>query len=110
MSRMRYVMAVTAAVSSLALGDTKPRDPFAEANSILTRHCAPCHQAADHPGAMLLNKDRLAESETISRILKVVEASQMPPAHRDFKNTEDGKKLLKWLRSERKRHREADKK
>ena len=79
----------------------KQADDYYEPLTILTRNCAGCHQAADHPGALFLNKARLSERETQDLMIKLIETSQMPPAHRAFKNTDDGKKLLAWLKKER---------
>lgn len=83
----------------LFLGGLAVADEDSKALTILAKNCAGCHQAADHPGALFLNQARLTEPETIALITKLVETSQMPPAHRDFKNTKDGKTLLKWLHS-----------
>ncbi len=80
---------------------SKQHDDYYEPLAILTRNCAGCHQAADHPGALFLNKARLTERGTQDLIIKLIETSQMPPAHRDFKKTSDGKKLLAWLKKER---------
>lgn len=85
-------------------GRAAPSDPDYEALKILTRHCAACHQAADHPGALFLNQARLSEPETIALIKKLVKTSQMPPAHRNFKNTKDGKALIQWLKSKKASH------
>ncbi len=81
----------------------QPSPPASEdmkALKILARNCAGCHQAADHPGAMFLNQEQLTQPETIALIRKLVETSQMPPAHRDFKTSKDGKALLKWLKKQ----------
>ncbi len=76
------------------------KDPYMEALTILTRNCAGCHQAADHPGALFLNRESLSEVATLSLVIKLIKTSQMPPAHKDFAKTPDGKKLLKWLETE----------
>jgi mono/diheme cytochrome c family protein len=76
-------------------------DAYSEALIVLTRNCAGCHQAADHPGALFLNKARLSEKQTLDLIIHLIKTSQMPPAHAQFKNTEDGKKLLAFLEGER---------
>lgn len=76
-------------------------DPDYKAMDVLVKNCAGCHNSADHPGALFLNQARLSEPETLKRITKLIETSQMPPAHRDFRKTSDGKTLLKWLKSQR---------
>lgn len=73
------------------------KDPDHDALMILARNCAGCHQAADHPGALFLNRERLSERDTVALIRKLVDHSQMPPAHKNFKKTADGQKLLRWL-------------
>ena len=70
--------------------------------SIMARHCAGCHQAADHPGAMLLNVDRLSKPETVRLLRKLIDTEQMPPIHQDFKSSSDGKALLRWLEAKEK--------
>lgn len=67
--------------------------------SILTKHCAGCHQSADHPGALFLNRERLEEKETLTLVIHMLESSQMPPQHRKFKKSQDGKRLLQWLKA-----------
>jgi len=76
-------------------------DEYYKPLSILTRNCAGCHQAADHPGALFLNKARLSEPQTIDLMINLIETSQMPPAHVKFKKTADGKTLLAWLKAEK---------
>lgn len=94
-----FLSMITMAV--VAVGSPK-EDSYIEPITILTHHCAGCHNSADHPGALFLNKARLSEKETLSLMIKMIETSQMPPAHKQFKNTEDGKKLLKWLKQQQK--------
>lgn len=79
--------------------ERKQSDPDYQALTILTRHCASCHNQADHPGALFLNQARLNEPETIELITQLVEKNEMPPAHASFKKTADGKTLLKWLKN-----------
>jgi mono/diheme cytochrome c family protein len=91
----------------VAAAETTPKknsrnDEDYQAAKILTHHCAGCHQAADHPGALFLNQARLNEVETIDLISDLLEHNRMPPAHQDFKKTTDGKQLLKWLKEKRK--------
>jgi hypothetical protein len=71
-----------------------------EPMSILTKNCAGCHQSADHPGAMFLNRERLAEKETLELVINVLETNQMPPQHQKFKGSRDAKRLLKWLKAQ----------
>ena len=100
----RFVMALVAinfSVGNLSASDSVSDADDYKALTILTRNCAGCHQAADHPGALFLNKARLSEPETIALITKLVETSQMPPAHRKFKNTPDGKILIRWLKGKK---------
>jgi mono/diheme cytochrome c family protein len=82
------------------------KDEYYKPLSILTRNCAGCHQAADHPGALFLNKARLSEPQTIDLMINLIETSQMPPAHVKFKKTEDGKTLLAWLKAEKAKHKQ----
>ena len=77
-------------------------DPDYQALTILTRNCASCHNQADHPGALFLNQARLSEPETLALITRLIEKNVMPPAHAKFKNTADGKTLLKWLKNKQK--------
>ncbi len=70
--------------------------------AIMARHCAGCHQAADHPGAMLLNAERLSQPETLRLLRKLIDTEQMPPVHQDFKRSSDGKRLLRWLETKEK--------
>lgn len=79
------------------------RDTDYEPLSILTRNCAGCHQKADHPGALFLNRARLSEKETLQLMIDLIETSQMPPEHKKFGQSKDGKKLLKWLKAELKK-------
>lgn len=65
---------------------------------ILLQHCAACHRAADHPGALFLSRSGLKQAEVIKLMIRTIETSQMPPAHKAFKTTQDGKKLLAWLK------------
>lgn len=74
-------------------------DPDIEALKILTKNCAGCHQTTNHPGAMFLNAARLSEPETIGLIRRLLDTEQMPKAHRNFKKSSDGKRLMKWLKS-----------
>jgi len=76
-------------------------DGYNRALSVLTRNCAGCHQAADHPGALFLNKANLSEKSTLDLVIHLIETSQMPPAHTKFRTTQDGKTLLAWLKAER---------
>ena len=69
---------------------------------IMAHHCAGCHQAAGHPGARLLDRKRLSETETIKLIRKLIDTQQMPPIHQEFKASEDGKLLRKWLETKEK--------
>jgi len=100
------VLAVLPLVVSSAQAADKPGDKGGDedykAVTILARNCAGCHQEADHPGALFLNQARLSEPETIALITKLVETSQMPPAHVDFKKSKDGKALIKWLKKKHK--------
>ena len=70
--------------------------------TIMARHCAGCHQAADHPGAVLLNVERLSQPETVRLLRKLIDTEQMPPIHQDFKSSSDGKALLRWLQTKEK--------
>lgn len=81
---------------------TPQNDSDIQPLTILTHNCAGCHNTADHPGALFLNKARLTEPETVSLMIKMIETSQMPPAHKDFKKSKDGKKLLRWLKQQKK--------
>lgn len=69
---------------------------------ILVHHCAACHNAPDHPGALFLSASGLEQPEVVQRVIRVIETSQMPPAHKAFKTTKDGKKLLSWLKKQKK--------
>lgn len=77
-------------------------DEYYEPLTIFARNCAGCHQEADHPGALFLNKAHLSDPSTIKLMIRLIETSQMPPAHAKFKKTEDGKKLLAWLKKQSK--------
>lgn len=68
--------------------------------SIMVKNCAGCHQKEDHPGALFLNRQRLSDRQTMELIVNVIEANRMPPAHKKFGRTNDGKKLLKWMKGE----------
>ena len=81
----------------------KSEDGYHRALGVLTRHCAGCHQAADHPGALFLNRAGLSEPQTLSLIIELIERSQMPPAHAKFKKTKEGKLLLTWLKGEQRK-------
>lgn len=92
-----------AMAGNLLASQSVPESEDYKALTILIRNCAGCHQAADHPGALFLNAARLTEDETILLVTKLVETSQMPPAHKNFKSTADGKKLIRWLKNKEKR-------
>lgn len=71
-----------------------------EVMKVLARNCAGCHQAEDHPGALFLNRARLSEKDTLQLMIGLIRSSQMPPQHKTFAKSADGKKLLKWLEAE----------
>lgn len=71
----------------------------AEALEILVKECRECHQQNRHRGARFLRREGLTQPETISRLIQVIESGKMPKKHADFKNSEDGKAVLRWLRS-----------
>jgi hypothetical protein len=70
--------------------------------TILTRHCAGCHQKSGHAGAEFLSRAHLSERATLARILRVIESNKMPPDHAAFARTDDGKKLVEWLKKQTK--------
>ncbi len=68
-----------------------------EALRILTMRCTGCHQSDSPPGDGFLSLEKLSEKSTLELLNAVIRKSKMPKPHRDFKNTKDGKKLLKWI-------------
>ncbi len=101
---MRNLMVTSLALAALIVAAPLIADDDSQmmkALGILNKNCAGCHQAADHPGALFLNRARLSEAKTQDLVLNLLKTSQMPPAHKNFKNTEDGKSLIAWLESEK---------
>lgn len=68
--------------------------------TVLTHHCASCHNQPDHPGAFFLSSQKLSDPQIVRRLIEVIETSTMPPAHGNFKNTADGKTILRWLKKQ----------
>lgn len=85
--------------------EAPPVDPHSDydAMGVLTRNCAGCHQTAGHPGALFLNRSRLSEPQTLDLLIDVLEKREMPPAHKKFRESADGKVLISWLKAERAR-------
>jgi len=88
--------------SFYANATTQTSDPASDEKilAILVKNCAGCHRADSHPGALFLNKARLSEKQTVRLITKMVENRKMPKIHLDFKQTSEGKLLLKWLKAQ----------
>jgi mono/diheme cytochrome c family protein len=76
-------------------------DDELKALAILSKNCAGCHQTEGHKGAAFLNQKRLSEAATQALVLKAIKTGKMPKAHGDFKDTEDGKKIIAWLEGEK---------
>jgi hypothetical protein len=70
-----------------------------DAFAVLAKNCGGCHLKEDHPGSLFLNRARLEEKEVLRLVTEMIETSQMPPEHKRFRSSRDGKKLLKWLKT-----------
>lgn len=83
-----------------AYGADSASDPVLEAATILTKQCAGCHNKTSHPGKSFLEKANLTDPELAARMIRMIETSQMPPEHKAFRSSADGKKVLAFLRSQ----------
>ncbi len=83
--------------------ETEPeKNPTSAALHVLWRQCSSCHQKKDHPGAKFLGEQGLSDKMVVKKMIAVLESGKMPPAHKNFKDSLDGKLVLEWLRTQEK--------
>jgi mono/diheme cytochrome c family protein len=75
-------------------------DSTTEALRVLTKRCAGCHNQADHPGKLFLQKANLSDPKMAARMLGMIEKAKMPPAHAEFRGSAEGKKVIAFLREQ----------
>jgi hypothetical protein len=85
-----------AAVADKGSGD----DDALEALTILTKQCAGCHNKAEHPGRQFLERASLTDPQVAGRMLRMIETASMPPEHKAFRKTAEGRKVIAFLREQ----------
>ena len=104
MTTILWGLLVSASVAFAAENVSPPRVDAARgtvsneaALKILSARCTSCHTSESPPGNEFLTSEKLSEKSTRDLLNTVIRKSKMPKAHRDFKNTKDGKEILKWI-------------
>lgn len=77
-----------------------PALTYTELKPIIDRDCARCHNPSSDSDASASPLTSLDEIRLSRRaMIRKLEKAKMPPARPDYPTTDDGKKLLEWLRS-----------